>query len=72
MVEETTDLSQVTDKLDHIMLYISSIYLALAGFELTTLYSGQGRIQNFKLGGVTLKKNCAERREARKFWGYFV
>jgi hypothetical protein len=31
----------------------------------------QGRIQDFKLGGRTIK-NCAERREARKFWGYFV
>jgi hypothetical protein len=34
----------------------------------------QGRIQDFKLGGgggCTLKK-CAERREARKFLGYFV
>jgi len=33
--EKTTDLSQVTDKLDHIMLY--QAYLAQAGFELTTL-----------------------------------
>jgi hypothetical protein len=31
----------------------------------------QGRIQDVKLGGA-LKKNCAERREARKFLGYFV
>ena len=32
---------------------------------------GQGRIHDFKLGGA-FKKNRAERRDARKFWGYFV
>jgi hypothetical protein len=32
----------------------------------------QGRIQDFKLRGGALKKNCAERREARKFLGYFL
>ena len=33
----------------------------------------QGRIQDFKLGGGdAFKKNCAERREARIFLGYFV
>ena len=29
----------------------------------------QGRIQDLMLGGGRTYKNCAERREARKFWG---
>ena len=32
----------------------------------------QRRIQDFKLGGGWTLKNCTERREARKFLGYFV
>ena len=33
--------------------------------------TNQGWIQDFKLGGA-LKKNRAERREVRKYLGYFV
>ena len=33
----------------------------------------QGRIQDFKLGGGEVHlENCAERREALKFLGYFM
>ena len=32
----------------------------------------QGRIQDFKLGGGGHIKNCADRRDARTFLGYFV
>ena len=46
---KTNDLSQVTDKLDHKVLY--QVHLALAGIELTTLvvvgtdYIGSSKIQ---------------------------
>jgi hypothetical protein len=31
-----------------------------------------GADPGFQVRGGILEKNCAERREARKFWGYFV
>ena len=40
-------------------------------YSLPSHIQQQGRIQDFKLGGP-LKKNRAERREARKCLGYFV
>ena len=43
----------------------------LVWFCLVLSCTVQGRIQDFKLGGAHLK-NCAERRVARKFLGYFV
>ena len=42
--------------------------MALITINQTT---NQEQIQDFKLGGVQLE-NLAERREAWKFWGYFV
>jgi hypothetical protein len=50
------------------MPVILVIFFCPAIFFTRCIY--QGRIQDFKLGGAHLKKS--ERREARKFWGYFV
>jgi hypothetical protein len=38
----------------------------------TKLQDFQGADPGFQVRGAHLKKNCAERREARKFLGYFV
>ena len=41
---KTTDMPQVTDKLDHIMLY--KVHLARAGLELTKLFLSRFPTQN--------------------------
>jgi hypothetical protein len=47
-------------------------HLVLNYAQIKITHSNQERIQDFKLGGGALKKNCAERREAQNFLGYFV
>ena len=47
------------------------IIFSLSKTDNTTLYM-PGADPGFQVRGGALKKNCAERREARKLLGYFV
>jgi hypothetical protein len=51
---------------------IQLLIIVLNYAQIKITHSNQERIQDFKLGGGALKKNCAERREAQNFLGYFV
>jgi hypothetical protein len=53
--------------------HVPRLWIGVAlSMRMFSSYTIQGRIQDFKLGGGALKNNCAEWREARKLWGYYV
>ena len=54
-----------------IKIYVYS-YIYICTTEIAGYMYNTGADPGFQVRGGTLKKNCAERREARNFLGYFV